>query len=298
VTSLEFTRSIVIAQLANSTLTATNAILSVYNGRLLAGRQGDTKLYVYSANNGTYIGTIHLPFTTTPGNKLFDAVWARNGNIVYTTFGSSINTVEVTTPAGTLISSTTLAYPRYLSVSVSGDIYMIGGNCSILLSADNGVTWCHRFNTITSNKCHQAGLVNVQNTENTTFDELWMLAYDLNNWILGEYNLRKNHIYISESPVYHVFLSSTGSFQHVRFKFAYDGHETVFLLDEDIVGLHTLPSLTKVLDRPILTMQYFSAINNRPVSLSVDVKRDNQLYVGLSHRGLVSVFTLKYRDDQ
>lgn len=134
------TRNIVITQLENFTLTASDAILSVYNSRLLAGRKGDRKLFVYSADNGTYMHAINLPFQYS-GNTVYDAVWIHSGNIVYTTRGSRVNTVEVTTVNGILTSSTTLSNPRYLSASANGIIYLAEAMYGVYQSVDNGRTW-------------------------------------------------------------------------------------------------------------------------------------------------------------
>lgn len=290
-TSLEFSRNVTIAQLKNDVLSSNKAILSVRDGRLLAGQKGDTKLFIYSAVSGAYMNTTRLPFTY-PGNTVYDAVWTRNGNIVYTTRenGSKVNTVEVMALNGTLIRSTNLSRPRYLSVSANGIIYLADANNGVYQSADNGVTWYHKFSIDSTRYGYQT--VNVQNSRSAT-DEFWIVAYHSSNrwyyWYLDVYT--DNGDYIASTPNYR----SLSTIKDPSFsKFAHDGHETMFLLDYINGTVHALSTVTRAYDRPLLTSRHFT--NNYPVSLSVDVTRDNNvLYVGLSKYGLVSVYTLQYR---
>jgi hypothetical protein len=294
VTSLEITRNIAIAQLEDVTLNPGNAILSVYNGRLLAGQKGDTKLFVYSADSGAYMHTINLPFKYL-GSTVYDAVWTRTGNIVYTTRSSSSSynhTVEVMALNGTLIrpSSTDMSWPQYLSVSADGTIYLANGRNGVYQSVDNGLTWSHKFNISSSHYCYQT--VNIQNTQSPADEDFWTVTSG-NYWYAGIYSVNRNNTALK--PIYRGVGNAESFF--LPYKLEYDGHETIFLLEYKQRIVHALSSVTRAYNRQLLTSQYFSAVNNHPnpVSLSVDVTRDNELYVGLAEHGLVSVFTLQYQ---
>ena len=90
---------------SNFKLNSTNGgyvdVLSVSSeGQLLVGQYRDRQLHVYSADC-RHVTTIKLP----DNDKVYDAVWTRRGNIVYSMFSGS--TVVTMSLSGDVIRRTT-----------------------------------------------------------------------------------------------------------------------------------------------------------------------------------------------
>jgi hypothetical protein len=135
--------------------------------------------------------------------------------------------------------------------------------------------------------------VNIQNTQSAADEDFWTVTYYDQKLYAGIYSVNRNST--AFKPIYRGIVTANSEF--LRYKFEYDGHETMFLLEYEQRIVHALSSVKGAYNRQLLTSQYFSPVNNNPnpVSLSVNLKRDNELYVGLSKHGLVSVFTLQYQ---
>jgi hypothetical protein len=263
----------------NFTLNTTNGhpveVLSVSSeGQLLVGLQRDRQLHVYSADRR------HLTSITLPDNdRVYDAVWTRRGNIVYSESGSG--KVVTMSQSCDVIQKTNLSQPTWLSVSTDGVIYLISDCASVYQSTDNGVTWSHMFNVTDGWKCYQ--VIKASTDSNT--DVLWTLVESAERVHLRVYTVDKrrsagDNVSWCEVPG-HVTVD-LGS------RMAYDGLTNIFVNAYSDRAVHVW-SVSGQYDRQLMTRQQ---LNLYPCRVAVDTQR-HMMYVGLE-KGTVGVFELTY----
>jgi hypothetical protein len=92
---------------------------------------------------------------TLPDNdEVWDAVWTRLGNIVYSGYGS--DKVVTMSQSDDVIKQTDVSRPSNLFVSTDDVIYLVLSNgTSVYQSTDDGLTWSRMFNVTDSWECRQ-----------------------------------------------------------------------------------------------------------------------------------------------
>jgi hypothetical protein len=255
-------------------------VLSVSSeGLLLVGQHKDQRqLHVYSANC-SYVTSIKLP----TNKYVWDAVWTRRGNIVY----SEDHSWKVVTMSrsGDVIRQTARFVFSQLSVSTDGVIYLIHKQKDVYQSTDEGLTWSHVFNVSVSWKCEQVIKVSTDSNADVLWASIWLNVWTkyLRVYTVDNRQADGDHV-ISQRDVAvpsHVYMDSSS-------KLVYDGHTSIFATDTSVLAVHVW-SVSGQYDRQLLSREqlvsYFWCI-------SVDVQR-HVMYLGHG-QSRVDVFELTY----
>ena len=267
---------------SNFTLNTTNdsavAILSVSSeGQLLVGQVDGGQLHVYSADC-CHVTSIKLP------DNVYDAVWTRRGNIVYSEWRST--KVVTMSQSGDVIQQTNVSMPSYLSVSTDGVIYLISDNYKIVYqSTDDGLTWSRMFNVTDGWECWQ--VIKVSTDSNT--DVLWTVVESAKDCRLRVYTVDKRRAVGDNVTWRDVTLPSHVTVSLSESKLAYDGHTSIFVTDSVSNRAVHVWSVSGQYDRQLVSPQQ---LISKPCRVAVDTQR-HVMYVGLE-KGTVGVFELTY----
>ena len=256
-------------------------ILSLFNNKLLVSREGLCKLFIYGLEGG-HISTI----TTNNHDNLLDATWTHSGNIVYTADNNHI--VAVMSESGKFITAHThIKFPRYLSVSNDGIVYLASYKTGVYQSTDDGASWNLVFKSTDGWNCWQ--VIKVTNNHS---DDFWALEKKGYNCHLRVYNVDRR---LSDGNVtWRDINVPTTDGKHIDLldsRLLHDGNMNIFLNDWENKAVHVFSVNGQYLSQ-LLSSQH---IKYNPYRLAVDRERQ-LLYVGRSGQrwALVDMFTLAY----
>jgi hypothetical protein len=255
-------------------------ILSVSSeGQLLVGQAGARQLHVYSAHC-SHVTSITLP----DDDDVWDAVWTRRGNIVYSEWRSG--KVVTVSQSGDVIHQTHVLDPSYLSVSTYNVTYLISGYKSVYQSTDEGLTWGHVFTAFKDWQCWQV----IQVSTDNNIDALWTLvALDLAEyWRLRVYTVDKRRAVGDNATWRDVTLPSHETVDIRHSRLAYDGYTSIFVTDGRNTAVHVW-SVSGQYDRQLVSYQQLSSL---PLCVAVDTQR-HVMYVG-HDKDRVGVLELTY----
>ena len=251
--------------------------MSVLHGRLLFGTSSQTRLYFYN-REGLYLSNTSI----SNNDKLYDAIWTRQGNIVYTTItGHKVVVMSMIGIVSTEHSNLTDA--RHLSTS--GDaIYLADWGQGVYRSVDDGVSWHSLFKGAIG-QCVQ--LIKVTVTDHS--DDYWSITY-IKRYRIRVYSLNRSRSGSNFTSKDTDILTNSTGFQ-IRLqnnRISYDGNNSIFLTDGISRSIHVL-SVTGHYHCQLITPHY---IKSSPTSLAVDQKQ-HLLFVRQAS-GVVSVFKWIY----
>jgi hypothetical protein len=268
------------------TLNSTNCryitVLSVSSeGQILVGQQLDRQLHVYSANC-SHVTSIALPHNDT----VYDAVWTRRGNIVYTAYNTE--RLVLMSQSGVVIQQNPrLSTPSTLSVSTNGIIYLVNADRHwVSQSRTDGLTWGIMFGIpITSNFFQ---VINVSLDPDVP-EVLWNIVESFG----GHWRLRVNIFDRRRSDGDGLLLRDVIMPSHVTVtlnnsRLAYDGHTSVLVADRFNRAVHVW-SVSGQYGRQLVSPQQLTSDIQ---SLAVDTQR-RVMYVS-DVNGTVSMFELTY----
>jgi hypothetical protein len=258
-------------------------ILSVSNeGQLLVGHWFDHTLHVYRAD-GSRVKSITLSYS----EIVTDAVWTRQGNIVYCKLLEDSCNVKTISQSSKVIQQTNILQPSSLSVSTGNAIYLISAGTSVYQSTDDGLTWSRMFDVSDGWKCWQV----IKASTDTDTDVLWTVVKSFGDWRLQVYTVDKRPAAGGNVTWRDVTLPSHVTVSLSESKLAYDGHTSVFVTDFYNGAVHAW-SVGGQYDRLVVLFWQLSS----PIRcVAVDTQRHvHVMYVGCDN-GAISVFELVYK---
>lgn len=263
--------------------------MSVSNsGELLVGSWGshkdnDNLLHIYNTE-GRHVSSIKkLPEL---GLFLRDAIWTSRGNIVCTSRLNSDSMVTTMTRLGKIIATTKMSDVYRLSVSADV-IYLACGTHGVYQSTDDGEKWSLAF-ACTDVDAWQ--VVKVSSDINT--DVFYVLRrYRDVDWYLSQYTVnRSKRKSMNGVTRRDVALRFNPLFDSISM--AFDGRTKVFVSDFNKASkLIRVFSVNDQTESTLDLSEYLNEDDERIHWLAVGT-RFNELYVSLTVRGLVKVFTL------
>jgi hypothetical protein len=253
-----------------------NALSVSSEGQLLVGQWDDSQLQVYSADC-CHVTSIKLP----NNDSVFDAVWTRRGNIVYSEWDKG--KVVTMSQSGDVIQQTNISQPSYFSVSTDGVIYIISLYKSVYQSTDDGLTWSCMFKVTDGWQCWQ--VIRVSTDSNT--DVLWTLVWSGEDRRLRVYTVNKRRAVSDDVTWRDATLPSHVTVDLIGSKLAYDGYTSIFVTC--ITRAVHVWSVSGQYDRQLVSPQQLVAERCR---VAVDTER-RVMYVGLK-KDTVGVFELTY----
>jgi hypothetical protein len=180
---------------------------------------------------------------------VWDAVWTRRGNIVYSEWRKG--KVVTMSQSGDVIQQTNVSQPSYLSVSTDGVIYLISEYTSVYQSTDDGLTWSRMFNVTDGWQCWQ--VIKVSTDSNT--DVLWTLVVrSAEDWRLRVYTVDKRRAVGDNVTWRDVTLPSHVTVDLSYSRLAYDGHTSIFVTDKSNRAVHVW-SVSGQYDRQLVSPQ-------------------------------------------
>ena len=251
----------------------------MYNNKLLVSASLPSILYSLILEPACNMSIIY------PSEEhIYDAVWTRTGNIVFTSRSTLSNgKVIVINETGNVIHETTMNDPRFLFVSYSKDaIYLADYTTGYYQSVDDGKTWQFLFSPSDN--------WNVRQVIKVSTDIIW--ASELRTASTSEYRLR---IYSGDRGHFdgnvtwkdvHLNLPLVGNKQInlAGCKLFFDGNSSMFLSDSDNNAVYLLFTDGQY-NRQILSSKNISS----PYALTVDKNHKQLLYVG-QKLGVIGVF--------
>ena len=254
-------------------------ILSLFKDKLLVSSSYLSQLIICSRE-----GHHRLTIATNDNDKLRDATWTPQGNIVYTTYS---NKVVVISESGKINSTHThMKVPWHLSVSNDDVIYLVdlasyyGG---VYQSTNEGVSWSLVFKSLYGWNCEQ--LIKVATKSSDVF---WTWESNGINKHLHVYNVY-GRSFDGNMTWRDIFPTTDG--KHIDLShssLSYDGNMNIFLSDQNNQAIHVL-SVNGQYRYQLLSSHQ---IKNKPWRLAVDKERQ-LLYIGQTGR-VVGVFKLIY----
>ena len=251
-------------------------ILSAFDDKLLISRCSLSLLYIYS-REGLCLSTIK----TNGNDKLWDATWTPQGNVVYAARHNA--KVVVLSVNGTIIAlHTHMKSPRYFSISNDDIIYLTEGETGVHQSKDDGVSWNLVFPLTDKDIFKQVVVI-------TTDHKTDLLILEEKNYIsilrMCSADRRADSVAWKDVNV----MTADGKNLDLSFStMSYDGNINIFLSDWFNQAIYVL-SMNGQLHRQLLSSHH---MDYKPCRLAVDRQRQ-RLYVG-EYNTVVGVFSLIY----
>ncbi len=211
-------------------------VVSVRNGRLLAGIKKTNKLHIYSVS-----GVLEASLTL-PSGTLYDVMWTPRGRIVHATTEQE-NKVVLASISGNVLRvdhEEIMNDIRHLTAATTttanGSLYVADFDAGLYLSIDDGESWQKTGSTCKLKsgwKCIQLALVSAADTW------LWTLEQGENRaYRLSIYKLTSN----TDEPLRSDFILPVGVAIQVSSKIILDSdsHSSILLVDPENNALHLL----------------------------------------------------------
>ena len=242
---------------------------------MLVGCSQSIRLFIYSCD-GDHLSTV------TVNDTLTHATWTPSGYIVFTSY---INTKVVTvTEFCTVVYSTYMPFPQYLSVSSDNVIYLADRNKGIYQSTDDGMTWSLVFKSNDKWTILQVHKVTMSKT-----DYFW-------TWQLGQSHTPRLCVYSSTYPI----IANNATCQSIKIlknnymtfypsNLLFDENTNILYSDSIQNYLH-LFLVSGLYQRQLLVL---SKTKNEAWTFTMDKKR-LLMYAGESD-GVIEVFSLNYQ---
>ena len=258
----------------------------MFNDKLLISCRRCPQLFCYNGE-GRHLSTI----TIVDNDKLFDATWTQNSNIVYTIYES--NKVVVMSETGKVSTMHThLTVSESCIVSIDGILYLAESEgTGVYQSTDDGVGWSLVFKATNDWYRYQVIKVITDHSNDFWTMESYCTIYSPNcDFHLRAYSVDRKRsdnnvtwrdINVTTTDGEKITLSSVSSL-------SYDMNMNIFLSNSLNKTVHVF-SIDGQYQRELLSSRH---IKNYPSRLAVDKKRQ-LLYVGQGD-ALIQVFKLVF----